>query len=240
MKKVLILNGPNLNLLGKREPGVYGQDSYEAVCARIAVRAKELGMEASFAQSNSEGALVDALHGAMDTYDAVVLNPGAYTHYSYAVRDAIAAIRIPSLRCICPTSTPGRNSGIPPCWPPSARGRSAALDRSAICWLFRRWRRKREDGGEKRAPGRLFALRPGGALITSDYNRRYLTGFRSSAGAVLVTREEAYFLTDFRYIEAARRYVRGAQCLCYRRMTDTLEELAARHGLECLYIEGRR
>ena len=112
------------------------------------------------------------------------------------------------------------------------------MDRSAICWLFRRWRRKREDGGEKRAPGRLFALRPGGALITSDYNRRYLTGFRSSAGAVLVTREEAYFLTDFRYIEAARRYVRGAQCLCYRRMTDTLEELAARHGLECLYIEG--
>ena len=95
MKKVLILNGPNLNLLGKREPGVYGQDSYEAVCARIAVRAKDLGMEASFAQSNSEGALVVALHGAMDTYDAVVLNAGAYTHYSYAIRDAIAAIRIP-------------------------------------------------------------------------------------------------------------------------------------------------
>lgn len=88
---------------------------------------------------------------------------------------------------------------------------------------------------------RLAAFLPSGregALITSDYNRRYLTGFRSSAGAVLVTREEAYFLTDFRYIEAARRYVRGAQCLCYRRMTDTLEELAARHGLECLYIEG--
>ncbi len=95
MKKVLILNGPNLNLLGKREPGVYGQDSYEAVCGRIAARARELGMEPSFFQSNSEGALIDALHQAMDVYDGVVLNAGAYTHYSYAIRDAIAAIRLP-------------------------------------------------------------------------------------------------------------------------------------------------
>lgn len=95
MKKVLILNGPNLNLLGKREPGVYGRDSYEAVCGRIAARARELGMEPSFFQSNSEEALIDALHQAMDVYDGVVLNAGAYTHYSYAIRDAIAAIRLP-------------------------------------------------------------------------------------------------------------------------------------------------
>ena len=95
MKKVLILNGPNLNLLGKREPGVYGRDSYEAVCGRIAARARELGMEPSFFQSYSEGALIDALHQAMDVYDGVVLNAGAYTHYSYAIRDAIAAIRLP-------------------------------------------------------------------------------------------------------------------------------------------------
>ena len=85
----------NLNLLGKREPGVYGRDSYEAVCGRIAARARELGMEPSFFQSNSEGALIDALHQAMDVYDGVVLNAGAYTHYSYAIRDAIAAIRLP-------------------------------------------------------------------------------------------------------------------------------------------------
>ena len=89
------MNGPNLNLLGKREPGVYGRDSYEAVCGRIAARARELGMEPSFFQSNSEGALIDALHQAMDVYDGVVLNAGAYTHYSYAIRDAIAAIRLP-------------------------------------------------------------------------------------------------------------------------------------------------
>ena len=91
----MILNGANVKLLGKREPGVYGRDSYEAVCGRIAARARELGMEPSFFQSNSEGALIDALHQAMDVYDGVVLNAGAYTHYSYAIRDAIAAIRLP-------------------------------------------------------------------------------------------------------------------------------------------------
>ena len=74
---------------------MYGRDSYEAVCGRIAARARELGMEPSFFQSNSEGALIDALHQAMDVYDGVVLNAGAYTHYSYAIRDAIAAIRLP-------------------------------------------------------------------------------------------------------------------------------------------------
>ena len=95
MKKVLILNGPNLNLLGKREPGVYGRDSYEAVCGRIAARARELGMEPSFFQSNSEGALIDALHQAMDVYDGVVLNAGGYTHTSVALRDAVSAVSVP-------------------------------------------------------------------------------------------------------------------------------------------------
>lgn len=95
MKRILILNGPNLNLLGRREPGVYGDDSYDAVCARIAARAEELHVQAAFVQSNSEGALIDALHAARDKQDGVVLNAGAYTHYSYAIRDAIAAINIP-------------------------------------------------------------------------------------------------------------------------------------------------
>ncbi|MCI8553913.1 MAG: type II 3-dehydroquinate dehydratase [Clostridiales bacterium] len=95
MKRILILNGPNLNLLGRREPGVYGSDSYEAICSRIAAEAEKQGMEVEFVQSNSEGALIDALHAAMDTKEGVVLNAGAYTHYSYAIRDAIAAIKIP-------------------------------------------------------------------------------------------------------------------------------------------------
>ena len=76
-----------------------------------------------------------------------------------------------------------------------------------------------------------------GALVTSEYNRRYLTGFPSSAGLVLVTREAAYFLTDFRYIEAARRVVHGMECVEYKRVSESLGELVTRHGLYCLAIE---
>ena len=92
---ILILNGPNLNLLGLREPGVYGQNSYEEVCSFVRRKAAELGAEVAFAQSNSEGALIDHLHSAMGDYDGIVLNAGAYTHTSYAIRDAIAAVRLP-------------------------------------------------------------------------------------------------------------------------------------------------
>lgn len=95
MKRILVMNGPNLNLLGMREPGVYGTDSYDAVCGRIRDKAESLSVEVAFFQSNSEGGLIDALHAAMGKYDGIVLNAGAYTHYSYAIRDAIAAIRLP-------------------------------------------------------------------------------------------------------------------------------------------------
>ena len=88
---ILIINGPNLNLLGKREPGVYGTDSLDAIEQEIAREAKILGADVDFFQSNHEGAIIDALHAAMDNVDGVVLNAGAYTHYSYAIRDAIAA-----------------------------------------------------------------------------------------------------------------------------------------------------
>ena len=90
-KRVLVMNGPNLNLLGMREPGVYGDESYDAICARVEEQARALGLQADFFQSNSEGALIDRLHAAMGVYDGIVLNAGAYTHYSYAIRDAIAA-----------------------------------------------------------------------------------------------------------------------------------------------------
>ncbi|MGI6265149.1 MAG: type II 3-dehydroquinate dehydratase [Acutalibacteraceae bacterium] len=95
MKKILVLNGPNLNLLGIREPGVYGPDSYDAVCRKIAAAAGTMGLDVAFDQSNSEGGLIDRLQAAMGTYDGVVFNAGAYTHYSYAIRDAIASIGIP-------------------------------------------------------------------------------------------------------------------------------------------------
>lgn len=92
---ILVINGPNLNLLGKREPRVYGNDTLQEIQTEIAALAKELGVQVEFFQSNHEGSIIDALHNAMDDMDGVVLNAGAFTHYSYAIRDAIAAIKIP-------------------------------------------------------------------------------------------------------------------------------------------------
>ncbi len=95
--KITVINGPNLNLLGRREPSVYGTDTLEDIERKIRAVGDELGLELEFFQSNSEGAIIDALHAARFERgtDAVVINPGAYTHYSIAIRDAIAAIEIP-------------------------------------------------------------------------------------------------------------------------------------------------
>jgi len=95
MKRILVLNGPNLNLLGLREPGVYGTDTLDEICNRIKTRADELEIEVEFFQSNCEGALIDKLHECIGRFDGVVFNAGAYTHTSYALRDAMAAIKIP-------------------------------------------------------------------------------------------------------------------------------------------------
>ena len=89
--RVLVINGPNLNLLGKREPGVYGKESLADVEDRVRRRAAALDCEVQFRQSNSEGEIVDWLHEAGDRYDAVIMNPGALTHYSHAIPEAIAA-----------------------------------------------------------------------------------------------------------------------------------------------------
>ena len=95
MKNILVLNGPNLNLLGVREPQIYGNDGYQALCDKIAALAEQLQVKVTFAQSNCEGTLIDLLHQARTEQDGVILNAGAYTHYSYALRDAIAAIGLP-------------------------------------------------------------------------------------------------------------------------------------------------
>lgn len=95
--KLLVVEGPNLNLLGTREPGIYGTKSRDEIHGEISAKGKSLGAEIDFFQSNSEGGIIDALHGAMGVYDGIILNAGAYTHTSYAILDAISAIKIPTV-----------------------------------------------------------------------------------------------------------------------------------------------
>ncbi len=97
MTRVFILHGPNLNLLGQREPDVYGQVSFDDLNRLIKDRGNALGIETRIFQSNSEGELIDAIHEAMTWADGIIINPGAYTHYSYAIRDALAAVRLPAI-----------------------------------------------------------------------------------------------------------------------------------------------
>ncbi len=97
IKKILVIHGPNLNLLGEREPGVYGNTNIETLNRNIIERAKEQGLECEIFQSNHEGAIIDKLHSARLHFDGVIINAGAYTHYSYAIRDAISAIKIPCI-----------------------------------------------------------------------------------------------------------------------------------------------
>ncbi len=94
MPRILVVNGPNLNLLGKREPEVYGTETLDELNGKLVDMAKELGVEVSFFQSNSESEIIDYLHKEGFDADGLIINPGALTHYSYALRDAIAAVGI--------------------------------------------------------------------------------------------------------------------------------------------------
>jgi 3-dehydroquinate dehydratase II len=97
MPSFLILNGPNLNLLGTREPGVYGKATLADVEELCRSAGRELGAEITFLQSNHEGALIDAIHAARGVHQGIVLNAGAYTHTSVALRDAIAGAAVPTV-----------------------------------------------------------------------------------------------------------------------------------------------
>lgn len=96
-KRVLVLHGPNLNRLGKRETAVYGTETLDTLDGRMAALAEELHCELRAFQSNSEGALIDAIQDAIGWADAIIINAGAYTHTSYAIRDALADARLPTV-----------------------------------------------------------------------------------------------------------------------------------------------
>lgn len=93
--KVLVLHGPNLNLLGKREKQVYGQTSLTEINRRLISMGREWGLDVECFQSNIEGELINQIHGAESRFDYIIFNPGAYTHYSYALRDAITSVDVP-------------------------------------------------------------------------------------------------------------------------------------------------
>lgn len=95
--KILVINGPNLNLLGIREPAIYGHETYDGLIRKISEHAKTKKIDVSFVQSNHEGDLVDAIQSAYEKFDGIVINPGAYTHTSIALLDAVKAVGVPTV-----------------------------------------------------------------------------------------------------------------------------------------------
>lgn len=95
--KILVINGPNLNMLGIREPDIYGRETYEDLCRKIRAHAEKRGVEVTLYQSNHEGDLVDVIQQAYGNTDGIVINPGGYTHTSVAIPDAIKAVAIPAV-----------------------------------------------------------------------------------------------------------------------------------------------
>lgn len=95
--KILVLNGPNINMLGIREPGVYGKQTYQDLLNLVSETSAELGVDVDHYQSNHEGSLVDKIQQALGVYDGIVINPAAYTHTSIAILDALKAVRIPTV-----------------------------------------------------------------------------------------------------------------------------------------------
>jgi 3-dehydroquinate dehydratase-2 len=97
MLKFLVINGPNLNMLGVREPAVYGSETLEDLYEMLQKKAGELSVSVDFVQSNGEGEIIDAIHNSRGVYNGIIMNPGAYTHYSYAIADALLSVDVPCI-----------------------------------------------------------------------------------------------------------------------------------------------
>ncbi len=97
MKRILVINGPNLNMLGKREPDIYGHETLADLCAKIHDYAQKKGIQIECFQSNHEGVIIDKIHSAEEDMDGIVINPAAFTHYSYAILDALKSISLPAV-----------------------------------------------------------------------------------------------------------------------------------------------
>lgn len=97
MKKFMIINGVNLNMLGIREPGIYGEETLSGLYKKISEKADSLGVAVEFFQSNIEGEIVNTIHRCYNEFDGIVINPGAFTHYSYAIRDALSSVKVPAV-----------------------------------------------------------------------------------------------------------------------------------------------
>lgn len=97
MPRILVLHGPNLNLLGVRETSIYGRTALEEINQRLTTLAQQQGIELEARQSNHEGELIDAIHAARGNFDLIIINPGAFTHYSIALRDALSAVALPAI-----------------------------------------------------------------------------------------------------------------------------------------------
>ena len=109
--KILVLNGPNINMLGIREPGIYGRNTFADLLALLEQTAMDEGVQIDHFQSNHEGCLVDKIQEAFGVYDGIVINPAAYTHTSIAILDALKAVSIPAVEVHISDVTAGKNSG---------------------------------------------------------------------------------------------------------------------------------
>lgn len=158
--KFLIINGPNLNLLGGREPDIYGTGTYETLCRRVQDYAAAHGWEADCFQSNHEGAIIDAIQQAAGVCDGIVINPAAYTHYSYAIYDALRAVDVPAVEVHLSDirqREPFRQVSVTA---PACGDRSLAMALPAIWRRWRCWRRACDAAVRHRGSGWATACRP--------------------------------------------------------------------------------